>query len=191
MFGQNILPYRRKKVCNPFCTKKTSLLVESAHGGPEAAPRRGGVSFLTRGKKPKARTGEPSERFPHDPILPAKANSASSVPIPPRSIDFTVERKNDRTLASDRGAYANRGHEACEVHSDDGPLPWILPGVYGGLQRTGELSLNTTAFRRWASLISILFPLCKSPVPRLPRGDRRGRSPFRRRGRIPKGTASE
>ena len=41
-------------------------------------------------------------------------------PIPRRSLCFAVERRNDRTLASDRGSYANRGHEACEVHSDDG-----------------------------------------------------------------------
>ena len=61
-----------------------------------------------------------------------------------RSLCFGLKRRSNRTHASIRGAYGNRGcaareicddEEACEVHSDDGPLPWILPGVYGSFTK--------------------------------------------------------
>ncbi len=68
-----------------------------------------------------------------------------SRPIPPRSVDFAVERRNDRTLARFPGSYANRGNEACEVHSDDAKGTHNLPVNSRALCRLSYVSKTTVA----------------------------------------------
>ena len=66
--------------------------------------------------------------------------------IPNRSLCFGLERRNDRTLASDRGPYADRGHEACEVHSEEasgGPVS--LAREKPGKERGGAPPLHPGA----------------------------------------------
>ena len=118
---------------------------------PTAGPLAAGRSFPRDGKGTKGSPGAPSERFPGtfrargpaakrwarvQPLLPAKGKTARRFPpLDPPSGDerqkprssrqsggFDGKRRSNRTHASIRGHYGNRGCAAREIRDDEGPL---------------------------------------------------------------------
>ena len=102
------------------------------------APRRRGVPFPPMGKEPKDRQED--------------------LPISGRSECFGPKRRSDRTPASWRGSYINRGSAAREVRDDESPPPG----------QGGPIAPPPTGFPRVYQLVPLFRAELPPPVLRLP-----------------------